>query len=357
MDCFDVEKMIEVLLVLLLMKPAETAGPVRFVNFTNPDYCAPKGSSVEFKCSYIYPDKETVTKTAWRKGHLKDGKWVRIELSDLPSYHNRSEYLGDHQHNCGLALHNLEDNDTGYYYFWFDTNMYGRPSKDSVHLSVIGDKLSASVQPQRVTAGNNVTLQCQTGCQHPNIVWFKDGHPWAKPNFQAQAEDAGKYWCALEGYESMRSDPMALDVWYSPMNVSVEVSHVGALMPGSSVNLTCDSVARPAADLYTWYRSNSSSSSPLQVSSGQVLSLSALNVNHNGLYFCRAKNRVGESSSTAVLVEVEEASSEFNHFILARIGVKLVIVLLLTPVIIWAWRRRRCSAANKHAENNDYEDI
>lgn len=108
------------------------------MTFENPDPCALKGSSVEFRCSYNYTDGETVRKTAWYKGELKNGIWVRVALSDLPSYQNRSEYLGDLQHNCSLAIHDLQDNDTGHYYFSFDTDMYGRRSKRSVYLSVTG---------------------------------------------------------------------------------------------------------------------------------------------------------------------------------------------------------------------------
>lgn len=93
---------------------------------------------MEFRCSYHYDDRETVRKTAWYKGELKGGNWTRVELSTLPSYQNRSEYLGDQQHNCSLAIHDLQDYDTGHYYFWFNMELYGRRSKKSVYLSVTG---------------------------------------------------------------------------------------------------------------------------------------------------------------------------------------------------------------------------
>lgn len=92
----------------------------------------------------------------------------------------------------------------------------------------------------------------------------------------------------------------------SPLNVSAEVSQAGLLSVGSNVNLTCNSTANPEADSYTWY----SSSSRLQVASGQVLSLPSLEVSHSGVYLCRAGNSLGESNSTAVLLEVEETKSE-----------------------------------------------
>lgn len=86
----------------------------------------------------------------------------------------------------------------------------------------------------------------------------------------------------------------------SPLNVSAEVSQAGLLSVGSNVNLTCNSAANPEADSYTW----------LQVASGRVLSLPSLEVSHSGVYLCKAGNSLGESNSTAVLLEVEETKSE-----------------------------------------------
>lgn len=115
--------------------------------FEKPDPCALKGSSVEFRCSYNYSESETVSDVAWYKGGEKSGHWIRVKLADLPSVHNRSVYLGDMQHNCSLAIHDLQENDTGHYYFHFDTDAYGRRSKTSVYLSVTGKTTTDSVSP------------------------------------------------------------------------------------------------------------------------------------------------------------------------------------------------------------------
>lgn len=95
-----------------------------------------------------------------------------------------------------------------------------------------------------------------------------------------------------------------------PLNVSIEVSHPGSLAVGSSVNLTCSSVAYPAAD-YTWYKGSSNSSTLLQVGSGKVLSLLSVEASHTGLYLCRARNREGENNSTEVLLTVGKTDSEY----------------------------------------------
>lgn len=108
------------------------------MTFARDDLCAVKGSSVEFRCSYNYTAGETVYKTAWSKGELIDGKWARVEFSNLPAIDNRSQYLGDLQHDCSLAIHDLQENDTGYYYFRFDTETLGWRSRKYVYLTVTG---------------------------------------------------------------------------------------------------------------------------------------------------------------------------------------------------------------------------
>ncbi|XP_031729640.1 B-cell receptor CD22 isoform X2 [Anarrhichthys ocellatus] len=333
--CFALMEKMLAMLVLLILKP-ETVSAGWSVTFEKTDPCALKGSSVELSCSYNYTDEETVKKTAWYKGELENGSWRRVALSDLPSYQNRFEYLGDQQHDCGLAIDDLQVNDTGHYYFRFDTEAYGRRSKESVYLTVT--ELSAKVYPDSVRAGDYVTLECITTCQLNGTVWFKDGLPVATSEFQARAEDAGNYFCAVKGQESVLSDPVALRVQYPPLNVSVEMSYSGHLTMGSSVNLTCSSAANPAADNYTWYSSAGSSfSSLLQVGSGQVLSLPSVEASHTGLYLCQASNRLGENNSNEVLLTVDETDT--NRVILfVGIGVKVFIGLLLPIVIIWAWR-------------------
>uniref|UniRef100_A0A1A7XQN0 Ig-like domain-containing protein n=1 Tax=Iconisemion striatum TaxID=60296 RepID=A0A1A7XQN0_9TELE len=349
--------MLKVLMLLLLKQVVQVGAADWSITFENKDPCALNGSSVEFRCSYNYPGGESVSKTGWHKGELKDGIWKRVKLSDLPSFQNRFEYRGDLQHNCSLVLHDVHEDDGGYYYFSFHTNKFGRESREAVYLSVTG--LKTSVEPSRVIIGDNVTLQC-TMCHIPNIVWFRDGQAVEKLEFQAQAEDAGIYSCAVKGHESEPSQPVALDVLYPPLNVSVEVSHSGLVSVGSSVNLTCYSSARPAADTYTWFRRNVlSSSSLIQVGSEQVLSLSSVNTSHSGIYICGAKNPLGQNISADVLLTVEEVSgqSAVSPFIIFGSGLSVFILLLVSLAILWAWRRRFNSATEEENNSHVYENV
>lgn len=95
----------------------------------------------------------------------------------------------------------------------------------------------------------------------------------------------------------------------APVNVLVQVSPMGSLAVGRSVNLTCNSAANPAADSYTWYR-KTTSSFLLPVGSGQILSIASMELSHAGDYVCQARNLLGENNSTDVLLEVDVTNSE-----------------------------------------------
>ncbi|XP_053288555.1 B-cell receptor CD22 [Pleuronectes platessa] len=343
---------ITTVLVFLIMREG-TGTSYYKVTFENPDPCALKGSSVAFKCSYSFNEGETVLQTRWYKGDFLGEIWRRFKLSDLPSYDNRTEYLGDRKHDCSIAIHDVQENDTGHYYFRFDTEKIGFRSKTSVQLTVT--ELIASVYPDRVRAGEDVNLECGTSCQQlPSIKWFKDGRPVDKPVFQAQAVDSGNYSCVIEGQESYKSDPMTLVVQYAPLNVSIEMSPSDLIVEGSNVSLTCSDTANPAADKYTWHKDVSSSM--LQVGSGQVLSLPSVNISHSGIYLCRVWNSVGEGNSMGVLLTVYE--TDIHHLILrVGFGFKVVIVLLLTMIIIWACKKTRASPVDKEEHSHVYEHV
>lgn len=108
------------------------------VTFENPDPCAAAGSSVEFRCFYNYSDGQTVRKAAWSKGLMRDGRFTRVDLSHIPTYQNRSEYIGDLRHDCSLALRELDQSDSGHYFFSFSTQSFGPQSRKSVYLTVTG---------------------------------------------------------------------------------------------------------------------------------------------------------------------------------------------------------------------------
>ncbi|XP_030606240.1 B-cell receptor CD22-like [Archocentrus centrarchus] len=310
-----------------------------------------------------------------------------------------------------------------------------------MHLSV--RELTTIVQPSTVTEGDHVRLTCMSGCPEPtNIFWFRDGQPVTSPAFQARREDAGRYYCAVQGQEMVRSAPVALNVQYAPRDVTLSMSPSGDIISGgtvtftcgsdanppvahskyrlykegrlissgqkymisdilpshrgryycqawnniswkgidlinstevhldvqyrpmnisvsvdpqyfaegSSINLTCSSVANPAADNYTWYKmvDTDSSSSMIQVSSGQVLSLPSVEDSHTGLYLCQVRNSLGESNSTEVLLSMKEKQQGGQPvLVLAGIGVSLFVMLAVALLLFW--KKAKTSATKKTA--------
>ena len=80
------------------------------------------------------------------------------------------------------------------------------------------------VEPSTVTEGGWVRLSCMSGCSTPvNILWFRDGQPVPQPGFQATREDAGRYYCAVQGQETVRSAPVALNVQCKYSDISIMI--------------------------------------------------------------------------------------------------------------------------------------
>ncbi|XP_039972663.1 sialic acid-binding Ig-like lectin 13 isoform X2 [Xiphias gladius] len=320
------------ILMILVTMPGVWSGDWS-VTFEN--QCALKGSSVVIKCSYDYPSGHFVTSVDWSKARYASGRWMLFPLSRLLSPQDHFKYVGNLNGNCNLEINDVRHTDEGAYFFSFVTTFNRWTSKTSARLYV--KELTTVVQPSTVTEGDNVSLTCVSGCPTPTIVvWFRDGQPVLKPVFQARREDAGRYYCAVLGQETVRSASVALNIQYLPINIFVSVDPP-QVAEGSSVNLTCSSVANPAADSYTWYMravSSSGSSPVLQVGSGQVLSLPSVEASHAGLYLCQARNSVGENNSTEVLLTMTgKAHGTQPLSIVAGVGaflfVTVVIALLL----------------------------
>lgn len=177
----------------------------------------------------------------WRgtRGEKKGGRWIRVQLADLPSFHNRSVYLGDMIAWQFMTCRKTTPDIT--------TSILTRMStEDGVKhqsISVTGEIATLSVSPsvelfrfsnQRFffclevkasvhpssTVRWGVWLNCQTSCQD-RLIWFKDGQPITSTEFQDQMKDAGNCTCAVEREELLQSDPVTLDVQCKYVKYSV----------------------------------------------------------------------------------------------------------------------------------------
>ncbi|XP_014196067.1 B-cell receptor CD22 isoform X1 [Haplochromis burtoni] len=422
-------------LIILVITPGVWSGDW---SVTSENQCALKGTSVLINCKYDYPVGHFVTSVSWFKNVYASGRWGLFPLDKLTSSLDHFKYLGNFRGDCSLKVNDVQHTDEGAYYFRFTTTFNRWMSIKPMYLSV--GELTTVIEPSTVTEGGHVALTCMSGCPEPkDIVWFRNGQPVSNPVFQARREDAGDYYCAVHGQESVRSAPVALNVQYAPREVTLSVSpwgdirsggtatltcssdanppvahsgyslykdgqllssgqnyiisdilpsdrgwyycqawnniswrgidlinstevHLDVRYPptnisisvdpqlfdeGSSVNLTCSSVANPAADSYIWYKmvDSDATSSMLQVGSGQLLSLPSVEESHGGVYLCKVRNSLGESNSTQVLLSMQRKQDEGQSLpVLAGIGVSLLVTLVVALLL---FRKKQKTSADK----------
>ncbi|XP_029359685.1 myelin-associated glycoprotein-like [Echeneis naucrates] len=161
--------------------------------------------------------------------------------------------------------------------------------------------------PGPVLEGASVSLLCKSRANPPvtNYTWFRDGEEDEEggPTLVLDGVDlghSGDYHC--EAKNELGEDVSAatqLDVQYPPKNTSVSVDPSGPVVDGSSVTLTCASIANPAVMNYTWFR----------VAGGEMVGAEpdfTLNVTKfsEDQYYCEALNVHGAEHSEAVTFDV-----------------------------------------------------
>ncbi|XP_058502799.1 B-cell receptor CD22-like isoform X1 [Solea solea] len=300
-----------------------------------------RGSSVTFSCSCEANPPVT------HKGYslYKDGQWVSL---------GQTHTIIDMQPSHSGLYHCQARNNIS----WMGIYMV---KSTEIHLDVqyAPKKVTLSISsPANIIRGSSVTFSCSCEANPPvtreGYSLYKDGQLVSLGQthtiFDMQPSHSGLYHCRARnsiswmGIDTVKSTEIHLDVQHEPMKVSgsVEPQQVAE---GGSVNLTCSSVANPAADNYTWYRRrthSANSNSILQVGSGQMLSLHSVEASHSGLYFCQARNSVGENNSTEVLLTVETMNQgSQSHLIIAGL---IVMVALVTALLLF-WKKLRAQNA------------
>ena len=85
--------------------------------------------------------------------------------------------------------------------------------------------------------------------------------------------------------------------------MSVSLSESGNIVEGDSVTLTCSSDANPPATTYTWFKMKRAEIFRME-GSGWRNQITNISSEFSGHYHCEAKNDIGASNSSAVLVDV-----------------------------------------------------
>ncbi|XP_035282757.1 B-cell receptor CD22-like [Anguilla anguilla] len=302
------------------------------VTYTPERICALKGSSVDMSCTYSYPTSHTVQKTFWFIHWNKPQE--HEDLSQTPEYSDRVEYLGNKNSDCTFRIKHLRETDSKTYKFRFLTDCDRGKYTGEPGVTLAITDLQVMVNPNSVTEGQSVRLNCSTTCTltgSPAFIWYRDGSPLSftdqSHQFTASSEDAGRYSCAVKGYE-LHSPAVALNVRYRPKSTSVAVSPSGEIVEGSSMTLTCSSDANPPVQNYTWVKKNDTG--VWQAGSGQSLNFSNFGSWNRGQYYCEAQNRLGAQNASALLVTVQGGQSLIAA---AAVGVAAILALVFLGVV------------------------
>ncbi|XP_076145935.1 HEPACAM family member 2-like [Alosa pseudoharengus] len=313
------------------------------VSYSSTSFCVLRGSTVDIPCIYGFPTDQTVTKSFWYREDKK--RKVLIDLRLEEDYKSRVEHLSTEEHNCTLRIRDVRETDSGQYRFRYVT----KKTKEAISgglVTISVPDLQVSMTADTVTEGGNVTLTCDTSCNlkaDTSFIWYKNTQPTRHRAINntlhlnpVSSEDAGSYSCAVRGHEQHQSPEAALDVRYPPRNttVLVIVDHLGEIVLGESVNLTCRSDANPPVHTYTLYRKTGTQISLL--GGGQSYIIANISYETSGLYYCVAQNSVGEQHSAAVSVPIAgQGSAKY-----VAIGILVVVTLLLLPGLLCLSRRK-----------------
>ncbi|XP_062867694.1 B-cell receptor CD22-like [Trichomycterus rosablanca] len=270
----------------------------------NPTGIWKKVNDVENKISYtdVFNSKQTKNQIKWNiTGDLK-------------------------QKNCTTIFYNVRKNDTGNYTFRLETTGALKYSftKRIVFINVRSNLTSPSVslykenqmeEQKKVLEGTSVSLVCSapSSCPSnlPNFTWSflpeeqilnqNTSFSSSTLNFRAShLHHSLNITCTITYQlenKKLRSaqSSFTLHVLYAPKNTTLKVSPSAPVLLGSSVNLSCGSVANPAVLNYTWYRRNGE-----QIGTGNHLIINKTDETHHGLY-CRAQNQRGDQNSSSYL--------------------------------------------------------
>ncbi|XP_042169224.1 B-cell receptor CD22-like isoform X2 [Oncorhynchus tshawytscha] len=282
------------------------------VTYTHQSICALKGSTVDISCFYTHPSWHNVTEVSWFS------KWetgVTNDLSLNPEYADRVEYHRQTDKDSTLKITDLRERDSTEYKFRFKTvHAEWGYTFSGTTLSVTG--LQVAMTPATVTEGQRVTLDCRTICTltdnpNPSYIWYKLGQRLTNQNNSlilnpVSSEDAGRYSCAVEGFEDLHSPEETLTVKYGPKNTLASIRLSDEIVEGSSVTLTCISDANPPVDKYTWYKKIGAHYQSFSHGNTELQHVfSHIQSSDTGEYYCEARNEMGTHRSESINIDVK----------------------------------------------------
>ncbi|KAM9353530.1 myelin-associated glycoprotein-like [Symphorus nematophorus] len=232
-------------------------------------------------------------------------------------------------------------------FFCKATNRYGAQNSSiteiDVHFSP-KETIVAVKHDGAILEGSSVSLLCISRANPPvtNYTWYKDDEEETELGSilvlnSIDLSHSGDYHCAAKNElgEDI-SAAIQLDVQYPPKNTSVSVEPSGPVLDGSSVTLTCTSIANPAALNFTWFRE--AGGEKQVVASEQDFTFNVTKLSEDQ-YYCEALNAHGAENSEPLSFDVifapEILSSSRCVKILSQIRCSCDSQGNPTPSLVW----------------------
>ncbi|XP_053097576.1 myelin-associated glycoprotein-like [Pangasianodon hypophthalmus] len=294
-----------------------------------------RGLCVLIPCSFeIKEEFDADLKTALTGIWNKDDPFINKVFNSKETTENKieGEIIGDlHMKNCTTIFYNIRQSDSGEYYFRIETS--GRLKEtyksSSVDIRVRDSPISPSItlykedqgkveDQNEVVERTSVSLICSAPAppcllKPPTFTWnflseerrpeqnHNTSFSSSQLNFSATHLHHGVDFTCTATYQLQNKTKSAqssftLHVLYAPRSTSVSASPSASVLLGSSVSLNCSSDANPAVLNYTWYRENGE-----QIGTGNHLTINTTDSTQSGLYYCRAKNQLGDHNSSVYL--------------------------------------------------------
>ncbi|XP_033968685.1 myelin-associated glycoprotein-like isoform X6 [Trematomus bernacchii] len=156
--------------------------------------------------------------------------------------------------------------------------------------------------------GSLVNLTCNGNANPAVYTWYKVNggqvtDVGSEKRFSTTVSEVDRqFYCKVSNrYGTQNSSITQIDVQYLPKNTSVSVDPSGPVQDGSSVTLTCTSIANPAAVNFTWFRAAGREEKVMGSERDLTFNVTKLSEDQ---YYCDALNVHGPGTSERVSFDV-----------------------------------------------------
>ncbi|KAJ4931027.1 hypothetical protein JOQ06_025327 [Pogonophryne albipinna] len=192
------------------------------------------------------------------------------------------------------------------------SNIYGTQNSSITQIDVQfpPKETTIIIEPKGpLLEGSSVSLLCKSRANPPvtNYTWYKGDEEEKEAGSSlvlnnVKPSSSGDYYCAAKNeHGDQNSTLIRLNIQYLPKNTSVSVDPSGPVQDGSSVTLTCTSIANPAAVNFTWFRAAGREEKVMGSERDLTFNVTKLSEDQ---YYCEALNVHGPGTSERVSFDV-----------------------------------------------------